>query len=1164
MNIINHHLEDGGIAGELSRAKSTLIYFIQTLHTPPTQLLSLINSIVTDPTIQAQLQSIVLRNDPDPVKINNINRISAPATDAIPLGGLISSNTDLDGEMVQELVRIGVNPSGVDFCNQNYGNNNLFWDQFYDCTINRLKPVNNRPTGYDPGRVSQLLESYIYDNCFGKYMGLNTEDAGLGYVVSKLAQSPDEKKAIMDLQQDLQRFNLNLDASDFLNAYLRVLGDNHRFNDPDFDPIHDWNFYDSARLWQQSFSSECRAPLKKLTNNDDSVLGNHLKRALDLLVGEHVKLDIKKLSFVLVKDGDPYYRCPKCGRVHLHRGMGVCTNTACMEPLPDKPTGCVSELRTNNFISYDIVTEPRDACRIHTEELTGQTDDQTRRLLEFKDVILDEQIDGQTIAYSPKTKVIDMLNVTTTMEVGVDIGSLQAVFQGNMPPTRYNYQQRVGRGGRRGQAFSTAVTFCRGRSHDSYFYNFALDEITGGKPKDPTLSVNPVLNNNENIAIIKRVLLKHVLMYAFKEFRILYPDTMVFAVEGDTHGQFGKTSDWTQATRVRLENWLGDNVDLIQKLSRYYLAQFNLAESDYQEKLTNWFRNDLLQQIDIAVSSSCVDGLAQTMAEAGLLPLYGMPTSVRKLIHGKDAKGNERVIDRPLEQAITDLAPGSVKTKDAGKYRSAGLTVPTIIALQDINEDPNVFTLQRPDLDPLNDHRYITYNDHHQVSSIDMEEDLNNASQRLLVIPKAFRTGSINYNKGQLADNSDSRSAFSQTEVFVKESDTILDRSFANVECKLWNCDDQEKSEVWHINDNNGNFFELVRAFKEHGNKTVDRPFYNGDITTSTDDYHEELLQFAPSYMDVRFEDTDWKNSEDNQWKWTKQDETVKIALGAKRVTDVLRLSIADCNSAINLNLKTGNVPAIKSAYYSAATLIQRFFADEIDIDPDELEISIQDVDGNPVAYLSDRLDNGAGFIKMLCEEGPSGKPHIFEIMSEIINPNSSNSFIKHLYSHKGSCKTACHNCLKIYNNQGIHHILDWRLGVDLIKLMLDKNYKMGINNLHETPYGDLESIMQDIATSVQDSRPGIVSYERLGEYFYFKEQVEGLPIEHVSYLIHPLWNESHLPRLDGNMMRAHDTFSLLRCVYTSSSQSDNLVHIERTHSTQNTFGIEADDDDLS
>ena len=71
----------------------------------------------------------------------------------------------------------------------------------------------------------------------------------------------------------------------------------------------------------------------------------------------------------------------------------------------------------------------------------------------------------------PQADGIDLLSVTTTMEAGVDIGALSAVVLGNMPPTRFNYQQRVGRAGRRGNPVAIALTVCRGRSHDEYYFD---------------------------------------------------------------------------------------------------------------------------------------------------------------------------------------------------------------------------------------------------------------------------------------------------------------------------------------------------------------------------------------------------------------------------------------------------------------------------------------------------------------------------------------------------------------------------------------------------------------------------------------------------------------------------------------------------------------------
>lgn len=61
---------------------------------------------------------------------------------------------------------------------------------------------------------------------------------------------------------------------------------------------------------------------------------------------------------------------------------------------------------------------------------------------------------------------INVLNCSTTMEMGVDIGSVSHVLMTNVPPSIASYRQRVGRAGRRNQAMSMAFTFCKDRPLD--------------------------------------------------------------------------------------------------------------------------------------------------------------------------------------------------------------------------------------------------------------------------------------------------------------------------------------------------------------------------------------------------------------------------------------------------------------------------------------------------------------------------------------------------------------------------------------------------------------------------------------------------------------------------------------------------------------------------
>ncbi|MBI5500477.1 MAG: DEAD/DEAH box helicase [Deltaproteobacteria bacterium] len=67
-------------------------------------------------------------------------------------------------------------------------------------------------------------------------------------------------------------------------------------------------------------------------------------------------------------------------------------------------------------------------------------------------------------------RFLPVLFCSPTMELGVDISALNAVYMRNVPPTPANYAQRSGRAGRSGQA-ALVLTYCSSQGpHDQYFF----------------------------------------------------------------------------------------------------------------------------------------------------------------------------------------------------------------------------------------------------------------------------------------------------------------------------------------------------------------------------------------------------------------------------------------------------------------------------------------------------------------------------------------------------------------------------------------------------------------------------------------------------------------------------------------------------------------------
>ncbi|WP_316205347.1 DEAD/DEAH box helicase [Bradyrhizobium sp. SZCCHNS3004] len=300
---------------------------------------------------------------------------------------------------------------------------------------------------------------------------------------------------------------------------------------------------------------------------------------------------------------------------------------------------------------------------------------------------------------------INILSCSTTMEMGVDIGSVSSVMMTNVPPSIANYRQRVGRAGRRGQAVALAFTFCKDRPLDREAFRdpqgFLLRTVAAPKV---TLSSRPIVQRHVNAFLLGSFMHERagevlkMQIGAFlgcpadsSERRPLKADRPVEAfiewLERPATRAIYSESLQLLTRRSILEDdqrLVEDARNAIVELANGFVAEW--------EGLVSLVKDEGLQEagksrMAVELRRMCGEFLLGSLADRGFLPGHGFPTDVVSFMPGKefetpqvtpqDGTRQFRTVgpQRSLDLAIRDYAPGSEVVLDGLVHKCAGVTL---------------------------------------------------------------------------------------------------------------------------------------------------------------------------------------------------------------------------------------------------------------------------------------------------------------------------------------------------------------------------------------------------------------------------------------------------------------------------------------------------------
>lgn len=419
--------------------------------------------------------------------------------------------------------------------------------------------------------------------------------------------------------------------------------------------------------------------------------------------GTVFRLNHERICFLASSSSHLPYRCSACRQLWWRSISAVCPTYQCGGTL--EPVENLLDLDDH----YRTLYTSLDPIGMRVEEHTAQLGS------EYAGRLQEQFVEGD----------VNVLSCSTTFELGVDVGDVQAVLLHNVPPSPANYVQRAGRAGRRSGAAALVVTYAQRRNHDRHYFDHPLDLIDG-HVATPIISL-------QNPQIARR----HLHAIAFADFERDHVargaawhrtvESFFISLDHDGRAPVDNFVDWLRSRPEELLNTLLRTIpeDLSTSLGVQDWSWVDaLTEESEVAQNHGWLKRavgevrqdfedieDQVKSVQLAIQEALQAGqhskaekvaryqsallrerktladrrLINFLAQRVILPKYGFPVDVVSLDVWSQGDSNAVHVDlsRDLSLAITDFAPGSQLVADKALWESIGLRIPAGYALPD-------------------------------------------------------------------------------------------------------------------------------------------------------------------------------------------------------------------------------------------------------------------------------------------------------------------------------------------------------------------------------------------------------------------------------------------------------------------------------------------------